>query len=328
MEKHHQHFISNFDATESQEWKSLNVDDFKSIFELDVPDKAVVLIKQLDMNYRFLTLEERDSQILKILRILDEPLVSSGPKRIEAWAKGWDQNLQDYIDSNYDELSLLPYYYRRGRTVMRLWNDYILPHSPNFEVNFLAVLQIIIAEVYFRNASSIYEFGCGPGHNLLAFGRIIPGKSYHGLDWANASKKILELSDIHAAKTHPNNRFYGHFIDLFHPDPDFRINDNSAILTFGSMEQLGSDFEALFDYFYSQPASIYVHIEPFSEFRQKDVLLDVLANRYTKKRNYLNGYLNHLEKKQESGAIKIIKRRKLIGSSFYDGWCLVVWQRI
>jgi len=327
MERHHQHFVSNIGIDNSQDWKYLDKPDFESIFALEVPDEAVALINQLDLGYRFLTREERDSQILKILCILDEPLVSSGPKRLDAWEKGWEQNLNDYINSNFDEATILPYYYRRGQTIMRLWGDYILPRSPHFEAHFLSVLQIIIANAYFRNVSSIYEFGCGPGHNLLAFGRIVPGKTYHGLDWAGASETILSLADSRAKKTHPENRFHGRFIDLFHPDPEFHVESGSAILTFGSMEQLGTDFEPLFDYFYSQPASIYVHIEPFSEFSKDDVLLDVLADRYAKKRNYLDGYLRHLEKLQESGMLKIIKRRKLIGSTFNDGWCLVVWHR-
>lgn len=327
MERHHQHFVSDIVIDNSQDWKYLDKSDFESIFALEVSDEAVALISQLDLSYRFLNREERDRQILKILYILDEPLVSSGPKRLTAWEKGWEQNLNDYINSNYDEAALLPYYYRRGQTIMRLRGDYILPRSPHFEAHFLSVLQIIIANAYFCNVSSVYEFGCGPGHNLLAFGRIALGKTYHGLDWARASQKILSLANSQANKTHSENSFYGHFVDLFHPDPEFHVDPDSAIFTFGSMEQLGKDFEPLFDYFYSQPASIYVHIEPFSEFRQGDVLLDVLADRYAKKRNYLDGYLMHLEKLQESGMLKIIKRRKLIGSTFTDGWCLVVWRR-
>jgi hypothetical protein len=327
MEKHHQHYISNFSIDKSQDWKYLDRIDFEHIFDLKITDEAVALINQLDLGYRFLTVEERDSQILKVLRILDEPLVSSGSKRLESWEKGWDENFQDYINSSYNETALLPYYYRRGQTIMRLRGDYILPRSPHFEAHFLFVLQVIIANAYFRNVSSIYEFGCGPGHNLLAFGRIVSGKDYHGLDWASASQKILRLVDSRANKTHCDNRFHGHFIDLFHPDPEFHVNNGSAIFTFGSMEQLGTDFEPQFDYFYSQPAAIYVHIEPFTELSKDDVLLDVLADRYAKKRNYLDGYLRHLEKLQNSGMLKIIKRRKLIGSTFNDGWCLVVWER-
>ncbi len=327
MENHHKHFISEFIIDKHQEWKLLGRGDFEDIFELEIPERAIELFNHVNLSYRFLTRRERDSQILKILKILDEPLVSSGPKRQEAWETGWEQNLQDYIDSNYDDETLIPYYYRRGRTVMRLWGDYILPQDSLFEAHFLSILQVIIAKTYFNDVPAIYEFGCGSGHNLLAFSRIVPGKVYHGLDWAKISAQILALADTRAVKADSANRFHGHFFDMFHPDFSFQVKANSAVFTFGAMEQLGTKFEVLFEYLYAQPASIYVHIEPFNEFRCGDLLLDVLADRYARKRNYLNGYLRHLEQQEAEGALEIIKKRKLLGSTFYDGWCLVVWRR-
>lgn len=92
------------------------------------------------------------------------------------------------------------------------------------------------------------------------------------------------------------------------------------------MEQLGDRFGPLFEHFRRQPASIFVHIEPFSEFRNPDLLLDELAERYARKRGYLNGYLDCLRRREEAGELEILKERKLLGSSFYDGWCLVVWR--
>jgi len=326
MEKHHQHFTTDFVFNDAQDWQSLEKSDFERLFNLEVPDEALTIISNRDLAYRSLTHEERDIHILRILKILEEPLVISGPKRLEAWEKGWEQNLRDYIVSNYDESALLPYYYRRGRCVMRLWNDYILPRDPLFESYFLSILQILIAHAYFRHVPAIYELGCGPGHNLLAFGRIVPGKAYHGLDWASPVLEILNLADTQAVKADLTNRFQGHSIDLFDPDPEPKFMRGAAVFTFGSMEQLGINFKPLFKYLIAQPGSIYVHIEPFSEFRQKDILLDELADRYAKKRNYLNGFLKYLENQHEIGTLEIIEKRKIIGGPFYDTWCLVVWR--
>ena len=161
---------------------------------------------------------------------MEEPLAVSGPSRHEVWEKGWKQNLDEYIASGYCENALLPHYYRRGRSVMRLRGDYILPISPHFEAHFLSVLQCIIASAFFRDVSEIYEFGCGPGHNLLAFGRFLPGKEYHGLDWATASSEILSLASSKAPKAHPLNRFYGHTFDLFQPDPELKLSPDSGVL--------------------------------------------------------------------------------------------------
>ena len=246
MEKHHQDFTTDFILNDAQDWRNLDKSDFELLFNLDVPDDVLAIIKNKDLAYRPLTREERDAHILKILRILEKPLVTSGPKRLQAWEKGWEQNLQDYITSNYDEHALLPYYYRRGRSVMRLWDDYVLPRDPLFETHFLSILQIIIAHTYFRHVTAIYELGCGPGHNLLAFGRIVPGKSYHGLDWATPVLEILKLANTKAVKADTTNSFHGHFIDLFEPKPAAKFIRDSAILTFGSMEQLGINFKPLF----------------------------------------------------------------------------------
>ena len=92
------------------------------------------------------------------------------------------------------------------------------------------------------------------------------------------------------------------------------------------MEQLGDNFQPFYKFLTAQSFSICVHIEPFSEFRQDEDLLDYLAEAYTHKRNYLRGYLRHLERYEEKGALEIIAKRKLLGSTFFDGWCLVAWR--
>lgn len=327
MERHHQQFLAGASAAGEFEWHSLTAADFAEIFGLDVPGEAEEEIRSRDLAYRFLTREERDAHILKILRIFDEPPVVSGPDRRPAWERGWGQNLEEYVAAGYAEAALLPHYYRRGSTIMRLRDDYVLPRDPFFEANFLAVLQIIVARAYFRHAPAIYEFGCGPGHNLMAFSRIVPGKLYHGFDWAGPSAEILNLAEVHARKAHPGNRFRGDFIDLFAPDAGIRMMQHGAALTFGSLEQVGSRFQPFYELLAAQPASIVVHIEPFSEFRRPDVLLDVLADRYAKRRGYLNGYLDFLREREQAGEIEIVHERKLLGSAFYDGWCLVAWRR-
>lgn len=326
MERHHRHFLTEADRDGAHDWLTLGAADFADLFQLAVPPEAEAVIAAKDLAYRVLTQAERDAHILKILRILDEPAVVSGPSRLPAWEKGWGANLEEYRASNFDESALLPHYYRRGATIMRLRGDYVLPRGPLFEANFLAALQVIIAKAYFADTPAIQEFGCGPGHNLLAFSRIAPGKLYHGFDWAAPSAEILRLADRHAAKLDPESRFRGDFFDLFAPDPAIRLVPGGAAFTFGALEQVGARFEPFYRWLAGQPVGLVVHIEPFSEFRDPDILFDVLADRYAKRRNYLEGYLDFLRARRAAGEIDILQERKLLGSAFYDGWCLVAWR--
>lgn len=325
MERHHAHFQAEFTVDESSPWNTLMAEDFASIFGLPVPPAAVEEIRARDLRHRFLSTEERDRQILKVLRVLDEPPVVSGPGRQEAWERGWSENLAEYSRPPHAESALLPHYYRRGRSVMRLRGDYVLPRTGHFEADFLAVLHPIIASAFFSKVPAIHEFGCGPGHNLLAFSRLVPGRQFHGYDWAVASSRILALADRVAQKG--GNRFSGHVLDMFNPDPEMRMEEGSAAFTFGSMEQLGHRHGPFLGHLLAQPASIYVHIEPFSEFRDPDRLLDVLADRYARRRGYLDGYLLELERLEREGEIEIMNRARILGSAFYDGWCMVTWRK-
>ena len=209
---------------------------------------------------------------------------------------------------------------------MRWRGDFILPRDEMFESYFLSIVQSVIAETYLKEVSSIYEFGCGPCHNLLAFSRLAPGKEYFGYDWSIVSEQILTLVDTKSKKYHPNNRFYGGQIDLFSPKNDVQVKSGSAVLTFGSMEQIGSKFQPFFEFLLAQPANVFIHVEPFSEFRRIDKLLGYLSDKYARKRNYLNGYLEALRNKERDGQIELLETKNIIGNTFFDSWCLVVWR--
>lgn len=45
---------------------------------------------------------------------------------------------------------------------------------------------------YFEKVDAIYEFGCGSGINIAILAQMFPEKKIVGLDWAAASKKILD----------------------------------------------------------------------------------------------------------------------------------------
>ena len=204
---------------------------------------------------------------------------------------------------------------------MRLFGKYVLPEDPEFETNVLAVLTTWIGETFLRDVNHVYEFGCGPAHNLVALAELFPEKCYHGLDWAVASQDIIKA----IAESHKIN-IVGHRFDMFSPDKSFRIEPNSAVLTIGGMEQLGQGFEEFLQYLLNESPGICIHIEPIYELYDQSILFDYLAAKYSEKRGYLQGYLTRLKELEELGRIKILHVKKNIGSLYHDGWTTIVWR--
>ncbi|MBT3360315.1 MAG: hypothetical protein HN403_11895 [Rhodospirillales bacterium] len=303
---------------------SLNQDDFARLFGEtgELPDECKAIIEKYDFSYRILEGEERDQVVLNLVKALDTPLPVSGPKRLPKWEEGWGENLLNFRSSGFDPEALIPGYYRRGPSVMRIDDQLGFPNNPMFEYHFFEVLQAWLANKFLPNVDTAYEFGCGPAHNLLAFGSLYPKKKYVGLDWARASQEIiLEI----------NNNFginvSGQRFDMLKDNEFPKIEKNSVVFTIGAMEQLGNKYDKFFDYLYSQGADTYIHVEPIIEMHEIETLLGYLGRRYFEKRNYLNGYLDHLRSYADTGAIKINECRRILGNVSYFGWCLIVWQK-
>jgi hypothetical protein len=70
-----------------------------------------------------------------------------------------------------------------------------------------------------------------------------------------------------------------------------------------------------------------VHVEPFAELLNPDVLVNYLSIQYFRRRNYVSGFADRLLELEKSGTIEIIEARRTgIGSLFVDGYSLVVWR--
>lgn len=304
--------------------KTLGINDFASLFGVhadEIPVECKKLIK--DLNFRFISLDQdsRDKVLLQVIKSLDSSLPISGKNRIGRWQEGWGENLQQFIDSGYDESQLLPGYYKKGIQVMRLAGNYVLPEDPNFESNFLAVLISWIGKTFLNDVDHIYEFGCGPAHNLVALAKLFPQKQYYGLDWAQTSQEII-IKIVTSSKI----KISGHHFDMFTPDYTFQLKSNSAVFTNGALEQLGTHHEQFFQYLLKMSPKICIHVEPIYELYNQENLIDYLAAKYSDKRGYLNGYFTHLKKLEETGTIKLLHVQKNLGSMYHDGWTTVVWE--
>jgi SAM-dependent methyltransferase len=260
--------------------------------------------------------------LLGVLKVLDEGTLSiSGKERHTDWENGWSENLKGFVESNYDLDALVPRYVRKIK-VKRLFSTYIMPADDDFEVNFYTVYRHYLFNTYFSRYDPIYEFGCGTGYNLSILARLFPDKRLFGLDWAESSTKL-----VNAIASAYRFTMEGRLFDFFHPDYSLHVPEKSAFLTLNAMEQLGTEYDNFLEFILSKRPRLCVNSEPFIELYDENNLLDYLAAKYHRKRNYLNGYLDALRKLEEKGRIEILKEQRVyMGSIYHEGYSYVVWK--
>jgi SAM-dependent methyltransferase len=312
-------------SDEEHKDSELSLEDFARLFGTtidDIPDDCRELIANVDFRYRKLSGDERDKVLLDILKKIGSgQLTVVGKKKRVIWEKGWSENLQNFLKKNYDINELIPRYYRPGQ-VLRIYRNYATTYDPNFEFNFFKVFRLWFFKKYLKDAESVYEFGCGPGHNLIALAELYPEKRIHGLDWAVASRDLVNK----IAEAYKYN-ITGHLFDMFSPDENMEIANSSVIMTIGTLEQLGRDYESFLQFLLKKSPMLCLNVEPFCELYDKNHLLDYIAIKYQEKRKYLVGYLNRLRQLESEGKIEILKtQRMLFGGLHYDGWSFVVWK--
>jgi len=108
----------------------LDIHDFANLFGTsthNLPPECQKLIAEYNFKYDIIDGEMRENEILHIIKLIDSDLSVSGESRLESWEKGWDENLRLFQSSGYDAQELIPMYYRRGRRVLRMMSNYIIP---------------------------------------------------------------------------------------------------------------------------------------------------------------------------------------------------------
>ncbi len=293
--------------------------DFEDAFGDNLSEFVKVKIKNFDFLAQKVSDQEKDKILLKIIKaILDPEIIKAGKKRQEQWEKGWSENLDAYKKQAGG--SIIPRYFGKY-DVIRWKQQFFHPVSANFEYNMLAVLQYWLFDKYLRSSSSIYEFGCGTGHNLERVREINQKAEIWGLDWAHSSQEIIEKMSLEKS----DFKLKAKNFDFFNPDTNFNLNKGS-VFTVAALEQVGENFDKFIDYLLANKPEICLHIEPIAELLDPDNLVDFLSIEYFKKRNYLNGFLSKLRELEKKGKIKIHKaQRSFIGSFYIEGYSVIVW---
>ncbi len=274
-----------------------------------------------DFSYETLEGDALQEVILKITRDLDKGIFSvSGNNRKNDWEKGWNENLQAFKASNFDRRALRPKYLMKN-PIKRLFRRFVIPKDPHFEVNFYTVYRIFLFKNFLAGYDHIFEFGCGTGQNLLLLGDIFPDKKLYGLDWAQSA---VDLVNAIGKTDNPNLK--GIHFDFFHPDYSLKVPTNSAFITFNSLEQIGGNHEPFIKFVLEKKPAMCINSEPLVELYDDNNLLDYLAKKYHKARNYLEGYIPTLKTLEEEGKIEIRSLRRIeFGSLYHEGYSLAVW---
>ncbi|MGE4279601.1 MAG: hypothetical protein AB7G62_08440, partial [Magnetospirillum sp.] len=158
--------------------------------------------------------------------------------------------------------------------------------------------------------------------HVAALAAGLPGCRVHGFDWADASARIIDA----LAQRFGWQVGGGHF-DFFNPDPALRLEPGAVVLTFGALEQVGERIGPFLDYLLANTPARCVHVEGLEELYDDDDLLDAVAVRYHRKRNYLSGLVSRLRELERQGVVEIeALHRHRFGTRFDDTFSYVVWR--
>jgi hypothetical protein len=301
--------------------------DFKLIEKLFKDKLSVYVknrIKKYNLKYKEVTHDEEQAVYIKLIdTLLDPYLVYSGPHRLKQWENGWGQNLKEINKATIKD-ALKPKYFGKYQ-VNRLDQKFVNGISKNYEQHMLYIILDYVFDKYLRKVDNIYEFGCGAGHNLLRANEVNSDAALFGLDWTKASQEIIKK----IGKSGIVNKITGYNFDFFKPNTKIKIENNSGIYTVAALEQTGSNYKKFVQYLIKNKPQICIHVEPIGELLNENNLIDNLSIKYFKKRNYLNGFLEHLREQEKNGLIKIhTAKRSFIGSMFIEGYSIIVWSPI
>lgn len=318
------------DCFELDNFKKKN-EKFKYISLQQIKDLILLKNEKLDPeaeniykpnNFIYVSTNDYREQIIKevIEKIINKNFWISGKNKINIWQKGWSENLK-HFSKHKNSKNLIPKFLSK-KLPLRLQNQWVKPLKKDFEFNLVEIYRTHLFKKYFKNFQNIYEFGSGSAQHLIRLTEIFPHKKIIGLDWSDASIKI-----IHKLKKEKKLNLEGHKFNLFKPNNKFKIKKNSAIFTVGTMEQLGSNYKNFYNYIMLKKPDLVLHLETIEELYDQNKLFDYLAKIYDKERNYLNGYLTFLRKKESEKKIKIIRIKKFnFGSMMHDSYSSIIWK--
>ena len=288
----------------------------------EVRDLCGTLIESCDFRHNIVIGGDRDNILVEVLKEIAADRRKVGtPKRRAVWERGWNENLKLFEASQNDRDALTPKFIRPSST-MRWRQTFIQPATLSLESDLYSVVRQWLFKKYLTEVATTYEFGCGTGHNLLALSELFPSMELHGLDFVESAVALVEKVSL-AYSINLNS----HLFDMANPPSDFALARNSAALSFGSIEQLGTNYRPFIDYLLSQRPMICISVEHMIELYDDNNLMDYLSILYHRHRGYPEGFLPLLQQLESNGLIHILQvNRPFIGNQLIDAYGFVVWR--
>lgn len=262
---------------------------------------------------------ERDLLILQVLNRIDAlPDRIASPERRAVWERGWQESL-DKFRANPCEDSLIPAFVRPGLP-LRWMQSYWMPDDPDHELNYIRDFIGGVIATTFRECEAVYEFGAGTGYNLVRLAQILPHTVFCGFDFVPSAVELIRL-----AGSKLNLPIGADLFNMALPS-SMHIPANTGVLTFGAIEQLGGSeaFKPFIEYLIMRRPKIVLHVEPTIELYDPTNLIDALAIRFHKARNYTTGLLPYLQAHPKVEMLKV--ERGYFGSLLIECSNQIVWR--
>ena len=273
--------------------------------------------------YRFATRSECLEYIANFLSLIEDPKIQrEKQENLVAWNRGWGENLSLIEEEGFSEETVRPKYLRKHK-FLRFAKDIIVSENPMLEFQLFEVVRKLLFQEFMHPYDEIHEFGCGSGGNLWLLSKLFPDKSLTGYDWAIPAVQIANKmgNDL-------NRKIKGRELNFFDPSINLNFSSSSALVSIHALEQIGNSHQKLLKAILRAKPSIVVHYEPIMENYDINNCFDFLAMKYSRKRNYLEGYLKALIKAENEGLLQIIQsQRPEIGGVWHES-SLIVWKPI
>lgn len=311
--------------------KNITLNDLCKNFDCTLEQfsqRFIDFYNSVDFTYSHLSSEERDATILEILnKLYTDQQVIGAPERTDVWHKGWKENLDGFLENkNIDEI--VPKFIRPNK-IVRYNGDFIKPTNGFFERDFAKLIQIFCYDNFIKetDVDSVYEFGCGSSFNLMSL--IDLNNSHKNLNFYGSDFVQSSVDLCNALGAHYDVNLSGFRFNMIEPDTSLVLDENSAVFTFGAIEQLRSKFHNFIDLIVASKPTICFHIEPTVENYNPESLFDHLQIRFHQKRGYTEGLLPYLRELEHSGKVQIVKDKRLnFGSLFMEGYHLYAWKPV